>query len=295
MFCCFFVHYDTIKQITCFKGGTNLATVITFGNFKGGVGKTTSSCMTSILLAEKGYRTLHIDFDPQADSTEFLVNVHEYQLDEDYLSLYEAIKEDRSLQPAIVHLDDNLDLLPSGADLIGYEKLAQEIVGENTGNEHFLLDALLNDIKINYDYIIIDVPPTLNVYNSNALFASDAAVIVMKTQRKSFNATRKYLNFIDETDEARRQFEYPQLKVAGVLPYLQKKSSPLDDEIIRAANEEFSEHLFKNHILERERIKRYDEEGISFKQMDMHDKNVFQMYRDVVDELIERLKQQEVI
>ncbi|MFD0943826.1 ParA family protein [Savagea faecisuis] len=266
-----------------------MATVITFGNFKGGVGKTTSACMTSILLAEKGYKTLHVDFDPQADSTEFLANVHDYELKEDYISLFESLKEDRSLKRAIISIADNLSLLPSGADLVGYERLVHEIVGDREGTEHFVLDAFLTEVRADYDVIVIDVPPTLNVYNSNALLASDAVVVVMKTQRKSLNATRKYLNFIEELNEVRKHYDYNILKVAGVLPYLQKKSSPLDDEIIKAANEEFSELLFEKHILERERIKRYDEEGISFKQMDVHDKNVFKMYRDVTEELLQRL------
>lgn len=270
-----------------------MAEVITFGNFKGGVGKTTSSCMTSILLAEKGFRTLHVDFDPQADSTEFLTNVHQKYLQDDYVSIYESIKKNRSVSEAIINLDNNLDLLPSGTDLIGYEKLAKEIIGNKEGTEHFLLDALLSQIKEHYDYILIDVPPTLNVYNSNALFASDYILIVMKTQRKSFNATLKYMKFVEETDLKRRKFNYEELKVIGILPYLQKKSSPLDDEIIKQSEHEFGKLLFKNHILERERIKRYDEEGISFKEMDMHDKNVFKMYNNVTEELINRIKIEE--
>lgn len=269
-----------------------MAKVITFGNFKGGVGKTTSSCMTSILLAEKGFRTLHVDFDPQADSTEFLTNIHRIHLKNDYISIYESIKKNRSVSEAIIQLDENLDLLPSGTDLIGYEKLAKEIIGDKEGTEHFLLDALLSQIKDQYDYILIDVPPTLNVYNSNALFASDYILIVMKTQRKSFNATLKYMNFVEETDSQRRKFDYPELKVIGILPYLQKKSSPLDDKIIEQSTVEFGDLLFKNHILERERIKRYDEEGISFEEMDMHDKNVFKMYSKVTDELVNKIKEE---
>lgn len=270
-----------------------MTTIITYGNFKGGVGKTTASCMTSILLARGGYRTLHVDFDPQADSTEFLVNVHDCKLKEDYTSLYESLlstHEGGSTDySAIISIADNLDLLPSGADLIGYDKLALAVADGEEEASHFLLDAYLEEIKEEYDYIIIDVPPTLNIYNSSALLASTETVVVMKTQRKSLNATRKYLGFVDDVNQIKEEFGYEPLRVTGILPYLIKKSSPLDNEIVSEAKREFGPLVFDSHILERERIKRYDEEGISFNQMDMHDKDVFKMYQDITDELLKRI------
>lgn len=60
---------------------------LTFGNFKGGVGKTTSACMTALLLQERGYDVLYVDFDPQADSTQFLADAFQYQLTNDYVRL----------------------------------------------------------------------------------------------------------------------------------------------------------------------------------------------------------------
>lgn len=264
---------------------------LTFGNFKGGVGKTTSACMTALLLQERGYDVLFIDFDPQADSTQFLTDAFHYQLADDYVSLYEVITQ-KDLRKGIISLSENLDLIPSGTDLLGFNDILREVSkGKVAGAEHFYLDALLDAIVDDYDFVIFDVPPTLNDFNYNALVASDYVLVVLQTQRKAFNQTKKYLHFIEEMQQIMEHFEYPPVQHLGVLTYLQKRSGAVDAKIVEQSKEAFGDLLFDARIFERERVKRYDEEGINMEDHDMHDKDVFDMYNSVVDEILQRLNQ----
>lgn len=271
-----------------------MTTKITFGNFKGGVGKTTSSCMVSLLLKEKGYRVLLVDLDPQADSTEFLINTYQYPIPDDYNSLYGIMKNGQSLYDCIIALDDHMHIVPSGADLLTFPELLNDIVkGKPKGSQYFYIDSLVAEVEEYYDFIIFDVPPTQNAYNYNALVASNYVVAVLQTQSKALTQTGRYLNFIEDIQEimTHEQFNYKPVELLGILPYLQENASKIDMSIIKQANERYGDLMFNTKILKRERVKRYDEEGINFKMMDRHDLDVFDMYGKVVDELLERVEQ----
>lgn len=157
--------------------------VITTGNFKGGVGKTTNAVMISYELFMLDYKTLLVDFDPQANATDMLnntlISVHSKYPDFK-MSVGKALQTD-TLNEAIIEFNENLDYLPSFTDLQNYE-------------QDFNFKKHLNKIKINYDYVIIDVPPQLNKFTDSALVASDGSVANFKStnQIKNFFKT----NFI---------------------------------------------------------------------------------------------------
>lgn len=257
-----------------------MTTVITFGNFKGGVGKTTATAMFSYLLSNKNKKVLAIDFDPQANMTNFLFKSFDAPVDKGYITLFEAMKNE-NLSKATVSLSHTLDIIPSDIDLIAF----QELLPNDEKKKHYLLDHVLKDIRNDYDYILIDVPPTISEFTNNALVASDYTLIIMQTEPDSLSGAISFKDYA----EGMQTFN-PLIKIAGILPYLKKKSSKIDEYILNISlsdNLEIRDIVFNNHIYSRERVKRFRINGIT--NQDHHDKNVFKMYQKVLNELLEKI------
>src|SRR5699024_132001 len=257
------------------KGGNRMTTVITFGNFKGGVGKTTATAMFSYLLSNKNKKVLAIDFDPQANMTNFLFKSFDAPVDKGYITLFEAMKNE-NLSKATVSLSHTLDIIPSDIDLIAF----QELLPNDEKKKHYLLDHVLKDIRNDYDYILIDVPPTISEFTNNALVASDYTLIIMQTEPDSLSGAISFKDYA----EGMQTFN-THIKIAGILTYLKKKSSKIDEYILNISlsdNLEIRDIVFNNHIYSRERVKRFRINGIT--NQDHHDKNVFKMYQKVLNE-----------
>src|SRR5699024_3388743 len=258
--------------------------VITFGNFKGGVGKTTATAMFAYLLAKHNKKTLAIDFDPQANMTNFLFKSSDVTLDKGYTSLFESIKTE-NLSKAIIPLTDTLEIIPSDIDLIAF----QELLPNDKKKRHYLLYHVLNDVKNQYDYILIDVPPTIYDSTNNVLVGSDVTLIITQTVPDTVSRGIKY----KENVEGTQKFN-PTLEIAGILPYLKKKSSKIDEYILSISlsdNLDIRDIVFDNHIYSRERAKRFRINGNT--NQDHHDKNVFKMYQKVLNELLQKINEKE--
>ncbi|MDM8365455.1 MULTISPECIES: ParA family protein [Bacillus cereus group] len=254
--------------------------VITFANFKGGVGKTTAATLFSYLLQEQGKKVVLLDFDPQANATEILFETFGYDSDIE-VTLFEAIKE-KNLAKSIINLTENLDVLPSELDLVGFPEYLHEFTNEKS-HRYWVLDMLLADLKGKYDFIIIDVPPTISEFTNNAIVASDYVNLIMQTHQQSFASTVKFIDYLRDIQEVN-----PDIDLLGVIPYLVKKRGKIDNEVLEEASSIFKNRMFSNHIMQRERIKLFSKNGIT--NEDMHDKSVLEMYQHVVDEFLERIE-----
>lgn len=143
--------------------------IIAVANHKGGVGKTTSVANIGAALARKGKRVLLIDLDAQQNLTFFFLK------DEVEASVYDALKGEIALP--IVHVKENLDLTPSSIDLARAElDLSGRIARE------YILKNLLADVAGNYDYILIDCPPSLGIITYNALVAATDLYITLTAE-----------------------------------------------------------------------------------------------------------------
>lgn len=273
-----------------------MAITICVGNYKGGVGKTKNNIMNAYELAQKGYKVLVIDLDPQANATTVLIRTKKAHSEEVFSfnkTLMAAVREG-NLEGLEVPIMDNLWLLPSYIDFANYTTyldIQYGIVEEEdpsyeaiTKEKITYFSSLLEPLKANYDYIFIDVPPTKSYITDSAVMCSDYVLIVLQTQELSLDGAQMYINDLRTlTEQYGGHFE-----VCGVLPVLMDGNGSVDKFILESAAEIFGEeNMFKIRVPNMARLKRFDNTGII--EVDQHDKRVIDFYSSVADELLQRI------
>lgn len=286
--------------------------VILYGNMKGGVGKTTNSVMTAYQLAKLGYKTLVCDLDPQANATQLLRRTYGLQQGTDLQigkTMMVSLTEE-NIKPAIVNIMDNLYLLPSSEDFKNYpdflemkfmldkEKIEsgdsttlQSEMGKVKEQRIAYFSQQLAKVRDDYDFIIIDVPPTLSVFTDSAIYATDYVIIVLQTQQRSLDGAETFFEYLQQmyNDYANIDFD-----ILGVLAVLLKNNVGLDNQILQDAEADFGKDMLFNQIIRHmERLKRYDRTGIAEKGLtkyDMHDTRLHYIYNKLTKEIVARLK-----
>lgn len=207
-----------------------MARIIAIANHKGGVAKTTSCVNIAAALAKMGHRILLVDVDPQANLTSSFTDESKIEA-----SIYDAMKGD----PApIMNIGDNLDLIPShidlaGADMVFSNKIAREQILRN----------ILDEIKENYDYIIIDTPPALGLVTINALTAAQSVIISICAETLPLRG----LVMLDEMISDIARSINRGLHVSGIIiaKYNRRK---LDKAVIDAIREKYGDKIFKTYV-----------------------------------------------
>lgn len=273
-----------------------MAITLTVGNYKGGVGKTKNGIMNAYEFAKKGFKTLVIDLDPQANATTVLLRTKKLHSEEVFSfnkTLMAAVK-DNELIGIETEIMNNLYLLPSYIDFANYSTfldLTYGLVEDTDPNFENLtskkinhLNKLLQPFKEKYDYIFIDVPPTKSYITDSAVMASDYVLIVLQTQELSLDGAIEYLNDLQKlATKYNSNFE-----IVGVLPVLIDGNASLDKFVLDNATKNFGEeNMFKIKVPNMARLKRFDNTGIT--EFDRHDKKVIDFYKEVSDELLERI------
>lgn len=257
---------------------------------KGGVGKTTDSCMEAIvasLIFDK--KVLFIDTDLQGNGTTFLTK--SFNVTEIERTLMKCLEEG-SLKNGIIHLQKNLDLIPCAYDMRKYTDFLIETFS-TVEDRTFYFKKLLNEIKYDYDYIFIDIPPSTDLKVDNAMVSADYVIVIQETQQFAFEGSQRLV------------FEYLQtlvddfgddvnLQVAGVLPVLLQQKRPLHNEIVKRTIETFGkDNVFNTIINNHARLEWYPKIGLQFS--DHHDKRMLALFCDIFCELEERIKLFETI
>lgn len=271
--------------------GAKMTKIITFGNFKGGVGKTTNATQVAYELSKRGANTLLLDLDPQANATNIMlktkVNLTD-KIDQFDSSLMAAI-QNKDLSKALVNITSNLDLIGSSSDFSLFPRVMEKQFSKYIDRVKYL-NELLSPITKNYDYVIIDVPPTISLITDAALYASDWCVIVMQTQQQALDGASAFIQYMQQ--EVIDTYKAPSLDLVGILPVLIQPGAPVDNLTLQNAEEEFGQdNILPTSIHQMQRLKRYGVTGIT--NDSRYDEKVFEVYKQVVNDILNRIEANE--
>lgn len=212
--------------------------IIAFANQKGGVGKTTSVINAGAALANIDKPVLLIDMDPQAHLTAGN-GISPYNLD---WTIYDVLKGEVHPADVILKLESNngtLDLLPAS---IGLAAAESDLLSE-PGREYLLKEAV-QQVSDDYEYILIDCPPSLGILTVNAFTAANEVIIPLQAEYFALHGTRQLINIIKKVQERLN----PDLIMAGVLITMLDSRNNIHSEIVEAIKNKFNNQVFKTVI-----------------------------------------------
>ena len=216
--------------------------IIAIANQKGGVGKTTTSLNLAASLGVLEKKVLLIDADPQANATSGLG----FDLDEIEAGTYEVLEHQVLASAAILESESpNLDVMPAHLDLV-----AAEIEIVDYENREYMLKTALNEIKDQYDYIIIDCAPSLGLITLNALTAADSVIIPIQCEYFALERLGKLLNTI----KGIQQHHNKELDIEGLLLTMYDSRLRLSNQVLDEVNNHFPQMVFKTIITRNVRL-----------------------------------------
>lgn len=219
-----------------------MAKIISLVNQKGGVGKTTTSINLSAALGKMGKRVLLIDMDPQSNATTGLgLTSNDFKND-----VYELITGKCEVKKAIKKTKfHNLSIIPSTINLAGVDvEFVKRMLEDKEFSQNMQLKLKLDEIKDNYDYIIIDCQPSLGLGTMNALVASDSVIIPVQCEFFALEGITQLLNSIIMVQGSMN----PKLRIEGVLLTMLDGRTNIGLEVIEEIRKYFKDKVFNTII-----------------------------------------------
>ena len=227
-----------------------MARIIAFSNQKGGVGKTTSCVNLSAYLAQKGYKCLLVDLDPQGNATSGLG----FSKSEVKSSVYNVMIDDMPIEEAVVKTCvDGLDLLPSNIDLAGAEV---ELV--YVKDREKVLSKVLEKARGSYDFITVDCPPSLGLLTINALASSDAVIIPIQSEYYALEGLSQLMNTIKLVVKHLN----PNLKIEGVVLTMNDNRAIISRQISAEIRKFFGKRVYETVIPRNIRLSEAPSHGV---------------------------------
>jgi chromosome partitioning protein len=254
-----------------------VAKIFAITNQKGGVGKTTTSVNLAASLAATRRRILLIDLDPQGNATMGSgISKNEIQK-----TAYELLTKKAEPDEVIIRSElGKYDVIPANGDLTAAEV---ELLGE-IGREHRLKNVLKN-IRDNYEFILIDCPPSLNMLTVNALSAADGVLIPMQCEYYALEGLAALMNTIEQIKETIN----PDLEISGILRTMYDPRNSLTRDVSAELEEYFKDQLYKVAIPRNVRLAEAPSHGMSVLQYDKTSKGAL-AYLALAGEIVRKMK-----
>ncbi|MBR3811336.1 MAG: ParA family protein [Agathobacter sp.] len=249
--------------------------VIAVANQKGGVGKTTTSINLAACIAEKGKRILAIDLDPQGNMTSGLgVDKNEVENTVYELMLGEcSIRE--SLQDTVV---EKLNLIASNVNLAGAEI---ELLGIN--DKEYILKTAVDYIKDDYDFIIIDCPPSLNMLTVNAMTTADTVLVPIQCEYYALEGLSQLIHTIDLVQQRLN----PNLSIEGIVFTMYDVRTNLSNQVVESVKNSLDTKIYETMIPRNIRLAEAPSHGIPINMYDTRSAGA-ESYRNLAQEIIDR-------
>lgn len=249
--------------------------IIAIANQKGGVGKTTTTINLSACLAEAGKKVLTIDMDPQGNTTSGLgVDKNECEN-----TVYELILRECSFQESLVHTEfEGLDLIPSNVNLAG-----AEIELLNIENREYVLHNEIEKVKDDYDFIIIDCPPSLNMLTVNAMTTATTVLVPIQCEYYALEGLTQLMYTINLVQERLN----PLLKMEGVVFTMYDARTNLSLQVVENVKENLDTTIYKTIIPRNVRLAEAPSHGKPINVYDSRSTGA-ESYRLLAQEVIDR-------
>jgi len=234
-----------------------MAKIICVVNQKGGVGKTTTSVNLSASLAKMGRKVLVMDLDPQGNASSGLgLKKHEFQDSNVYHLLIGEKSMGETIYPTLF---DNLSVVPSNADLVGAEI---ELVNEP--RREYRLKAAFEQVDSQYDYVIIDCPPSLGLLTLNALTSAASFLVPLQCEYYALEGLSQLLN----TAGLVKKGLNPNLKIEGILLTMFDGRNNLSHQVVGEIQSHFSDKVFNAIIPRNVRLSEAPSHGLPIQEYD---------------------------
>ena len=248
---------------------------IAIANQKGGVGKSTTAINLSSCLGEMGQKVLTIDMDPQGNTTSGM-GVEKNEVEN---TIYELLLGESKLEDCIIPLNfDNLSLIPSNVNLAGAEI---ELIGVD--DKEFILKKAIDQVRDQYDFIIIDCPPSLNMLTINAMTTADTVLVPIQCEYYALEGLSQLMHTIELVQERLN----PDLEMEGVVFTMYDARTNLSLQVVENVKDILKQNIYKTIIPRNVRLAEAPSYGRPINYYDKRSTGA-ESYRLLADEVIHR-------
>ncbi|HBZ53060.1 MAG TPA: chromosome partitioning protein ParA [Eubacterium sp.] len=250
--------------------------IIAVANQKGGVGKTTTAINLAACLAEAGLRILVIDIDPQGNTT----SGFGVEKDEVENTIYDLlIEKDLSVKDVVIHTEfDGLDIVPSNINLSGAEI---DLIGID--DREYVLKKKMEKVMDDYDFTIIDCPPSLNMLTVNAMTTADTVLVPIQCEYYALEGLTQLIHTINLVKERLN----PKLEIEGVVFTMYDSRTNLSLQVVENVKDNLDQVVYKTIIPRNVRLAEAPSHGLPINKYDPKSTGA-SSYRDLADEVIHR-------
>ena len=248
---------------------------IAIANQKGGVGKSTTAINLSSCLGEMGQKVLTIDMDPQGNTTSGM-GVEKNEVEN---TIYELLLGESKLEDCIIPLKfDNLSLVPSNVNLAGAEI---ELIGVD--DKEFILKKAIDQVRDQYDFIIIDCPPSLNMLTINAMTTADTVLVPIQCEYYALEGLSQLMHTIELVQERLN----PELEMEGVVFTMYDARTNLSMQVVENVKDHLNQKVYKTMIPRNIRLAEAPSYGMPINLYDAKSAGA-ESYMALADEVIKR-------